>query len=113
MVYNAPVPTGFKSFLERWAISTLAVLITSYLCSHVHWKEPKDLVIAALFLGILNSLFRPLKLLTMILTLGVMTLVLNAFILLFVSYVMGQRFHVDGFMWAMWSGFLISFISLV
>jgi len=77
-------------------------------------------VIVALIFGVLNALIRPLlKVLTcplIILTLGLFTLVINAAMLLLLSWlagVLGVGFHVDGFIPAFWGGLVISIVSFV
>jgi putative membrane protein len=78
------------------------------------------LAIVALIFGVVNALIRPLlKVLTcplIILTLGLFTLVINAAMLLLVSWLAGVLsvgFHVDGFMSAFWGGLVISIVSFL
>ena len=95
-----------KLFLQRWLINTLAVLVATYIVPGISYARPIDLVVAALILGILNAILRPLLLLLslplLIFTLGLFTLVINALLLLLASKLVGEpHFHVDGF----WSAF--------
>lgn len=106
----------FKSFLQRWLINTLAVLVATYLVKGIHYEKPIDLLAATLILGILNAILRPvlmiLSLPLLIFTLGLFTLVINAILLLLVSWLMHGRFSVDGFWAAFWGALVISLVSI-
>ncbi len=107
-----------KSFLQRWLINTLAVLIAAYLLKGITYGKPLDLVVATLILGILNAFLRPLLMLLslplLIITLGLFTLVINAGLLLVVSTLMGPTsFHVDGFWTAFKGALIIAIVSVV
>lgn len=76
------------------------------------------LILVALVFGLVNFLVKPLvKLLTFplfILTLGLITLVVNALMLLLTSWLsdqLGLSFHVDGFWTAVLGGLIISVVS--
>ncbi|GAA2791581.1 phage holin family protein [Streptomyces showdoensis] len=76
------------------------------------------LVLVALVFGLVNFLVKPVvKLLTFplfILTLGLITLVVNALMLLLTSWLsdqLGLSFHVDGFWTAVLGGLIISVVS--
>lgn len=90
--------------LLRWLISALALLALPYVISGIELKSFYIALIAAVLLGLVNAVIRPiLILLTLpvtILTLGLFILVINALLFWFVgSFVEG--FHVSGF----WAGF--------
>ena len=81
-------------FLIRWFVTGLAILLTSYLLPGVQVASTGALIMAALVLGLLNAVVRPvLVFLTLpftLLTLGLFLLVLNALMLwLAVSLVPG------------------------
>jgi putative membrane protein len=109
----------FKLFLQRWIISTLAVLIAAFvLRGRIEYGNWVDLVIATLVLGLLNSFLRPLLLLLslplLVVTLGLFTIVINAVLLLLVSALLGrEHFHVAGFWAAFWGALIISIVSLL
>ncbi|MBA4148702.1 MAG: phage holin family protein [Verrucomicrobia bacterium] len=109
--------SGSKSFLQRWLISTVAVLVATYIIPGIHYAGWLDLLVATLLLGILNTFLRPilmvLSLPFLILTLGLFTLVINAVLLLLVSWMLGPKFQVDGFWWAFLGALVISIISLL
>lgn len=76
------------------------------------------LIIVALLFGLVNFLVKPVvKLLTLplfILTLGLITLVINALMLLLTSWLADQfdlSFHVEGFWTAVLGGLIISIVS--
>lgn len=90
--------------LLQWLISALALLALPYVISGIQLKSFYIALIAAVLLGLVNAVIRPiLILLTLpvtILTLGFFILVINALLFWFVgSFVEG--FHVSGF----WAGF--------
>jgi putative membrane protein len=66
----------------RWIVSALAVMATAYIVPGVHITNFWTALIAALIIGLVNALVRPiLLLLTLpinVLTLGLFTLVVNA-----------------------------------
>ena len=116
-----------KDFLQRWLINTLAVLVAVYVVGGLHdrhWLEQTityrghaDVVIAALVLGILNALLRPLLLLLslplLLFTLGLFTLVINALLLWLTGALLRPVFVVEGFWPAFWGALVISIVSLV
>jgi putative membrane protein len=111
------MPPGLKSFLQRWLVNTLAMLVVVELVQvkGIHFHTNSDLLTAALLLGILNAFLRPLLLLLslplLIFTLGLFTLVINALLLYFVGN-LWDGFHVDSFRAAFWGALVISLVSL-
>lgn len=81
-------------------------------------KKIGTLLVVALLFGLVNFLVKPLvKVLTFplfILTLGLITLVVNALMLLLTSWLAGKldlSFHVEGFWTAVLGGLIISVVS--
>ncbi|MFE1308174.1 phage holin family protein [Streptomyces sp. NPDC058755] len=81
-------------------------------------KKAGTLIVVALIFGLVNFLVKPIvKVLTFplfLLTLGLITLVVNALMLLLTSWVCGKldlSFHVDGFWTAVLGGLIISIVS--
>ncbi|MER5716618.1 phage holin family protein [Streptomyces sp. NPDC002132] len=81
-------------------------------------KKVGTLIAVALLFGLVNFLVKPLvKVLTFplfVLTLGLITLVVNALMLLLTSWLAGKLdlgFHVDGFWAAVLGGLVISVVS--
>ena len=106
-----------KSFLQRWLINTLAVLLAVQMVKGIHFRDPGLLapVLTALLLGILNAFIRPILVVfalpLLILTLGLFMLVINALMLCFVSWLMHPYFQVDTFGAAVLGALIISLIS--
>ena len=100
--------------LLRWLILTAAILIASHVIEGIEVHGVWSAFLGAAFLGILNALFRPiLIILTLplnILTLGLFTFVINAFLLKMVSGVI-SGFEVHGFWPAVFGSFIISIVS--
>ncbi|AMY11161.1 Membrane protein of unknown function [Luteitalea pratensis] len=104
------------SFLVHWAIVAASLWVAAYLIPGVHVGSVSALLIAALMLGLVNALVRPiLTILTLpitILTLGLFYLVVNgvAFALA-ASLVPG--FEIAGFGSAILGALLVSLVSSV
>jgi putative membrane protein len=110
-----------RHLLLRWIINAIALAVAATFVSGIHvdggWLV---LALVALIFGLVNALIRPVvALLTcplIILTLGLFTLVINAAMLLFASWIaglLGIGFTVDGFWPAFWGGLVISIVSFV
>ena len=101
--------------LTRWLVITVAILVAAtVLRKGIHVDSLTTAIIAAGILGIINAFLRPvLLILTLpltILTLGVFTFVLNAFMLLLVAYFV-PGLEIDGFSWAFLGALIISIVS--
>jgi len=109
-----------KRFLQSWVINTLAVgLACLILHNHIQYKDhnPAYLFAAALLLGILNSVLKPiitfLALPLLVLTLGLFMFVINALLLYFVGFLLSPYFSVDTFGSAFLGALIISIVSVV
>jgi putative membrane protein len=107
---------GWKSFLQRWLVTTIGVLAAAGIVDGVRADSMVALLATSLLLGILNAFLRPILLLLslplLILTLGLFTLVINALLLYFVANLV-KGFYVADF-WAAFKGaVLISIISVL
>jgi putative membrane protein len=102
--------------LVRWAISALSVYAAAFLVPGVSIDNPWSAFIAALVIGLVNALVRPiLLLLTLpinILTLGLFTLVINALMFWFASTI-AKGFHVAGFSAAFFGALVYWIVSWV
>ncbi len=105
-----------KSFLARWLVNTVAVMVAANVIKGIGFDTLWGLLVASLLLGIFNALLRPLLLLLslplVILTLGLFTLVINALMLYFVGQLV-KSFHVADFWAAFWGALVVSLVSLV
>lgn len=90
--------------LVTWLIASLLILAVSYLLPGIVVTGFVPALLAALALGVVNAFIKPLLiLLTLpinILTLGLFTLVINALLVMLVSYLV-PGFDVGGFWWAL------------
>lgn len=105
-----------RSFFQRWAINTVAVLVACYVVKGVRYEDAASLFIASLLLGILNTFLRPLLILLtlpiFLLTLGLFTLFINALLLYFTGYLLRPHFYVEDFKSAFWGALVISLVAL-
>lgn len=104
--------------MQGWLINTLAVLVTVVILrGHIRYSQPMDVFIASLLLGVLNAFIRPfimyMALPLLLFTLGLFMLVINAALLYLVDAIMGGRFQVDSFGWAVLGAAIISIVSVV
>jgi putative membrane protein len=100
----------------RWFISALALLAVAYLYSGVEIDGIFAALIAALVLGLVNALIRPvLVLLTLpvtLLTMGLFIFVINALLFWFVAELV-DGFEVRDFMAALIGSLMYSVIALL
>ena len=103
-----------KGLLIRWLVLTISIILTSYLLDGIVVRSFSSALFAALVLGILNALFRPILIVITlpinILTLGLFTFVINALLLKMVSGVV-PGFYVLGFWSAVFGSLIISLVS--
>ena len=104
------------TLLIRWLANTVALFVVVTIVPGFHYGSVLNLLVAALVLGLLNAIVRPiLVLLTFpltILTLGLFLIVLNALMLeLTASVVPG--FDIAGFGWALVGAIVLGIVSLV
>lgn len=97
-------------FFARLVFAALGLALAAYLLLGVSYNGIVDLLIAALLLGVVNAILRPiLFVLTLpftIITLGLFLLVLNAAMIGLVAWML-PGFTVDGF----WSGIMAAIIT--
>jgi putative membrane protein len=102
--------------LLTWVVNAVALIALPYVFSGIHVADFKTAMIAALVLGLINTLIRPiLVLLTLpatILTLGLFIFVINGLLFWFVGS-LDLGFRVDGFWTAVLGAVVYSVISWV
>jgi putative membrane protein len=100
--------------ITRWLIITVAILLSSMFIPGIRIDSLATAVIAAGLLGIINVVIRPIFIiLTLplnILTLGLFSFVINAFLLKLVAFFV-QGFEVDGFLAALFGALVISLVN--
>jgi putative membrane protein len=109
---------GIKTFIQRWIITTLAVLVAVYIVPGIQFRGGSlwTPFMASLVLGILNAFIRPILMFFalpfLIVTLGLFTLVINALLLYLVGLILGDYFVVDSFGSAFLGSLIISVVSV-
>jgi len=102
--------------IYRITINIIAIAIASFLFKHVEIDSFWILVLAAIILTIFNLLLKPILMIislpVIMLTLGVGYFIINALILLLVSYLL-DGFYIDGFWVAIGISLFISIINVV
>lgn len=97
-----------------WILNAVTLLIVAYLLPGISLASFGSALIAALVLGLLNTLVKPvLVLLTLpitVVTLGLFLLVLNALLFWFAGSIL-KGFQVQGFWWALAGAIVYSLIS--
>lgn len=101
-------------FLLRAAITALGLWVASELLSGVTFDEPAKLILAAVVLGVVNAVVRPLAfILTLpitVVTLGLFLLVLNAGMVSLVAWLV-PGFQISGFWTAVGAALIVSLVS--
>ncbi len=101
--------------LLRLLISSAVILVTAYILPGVHVDSIWTALLVAVVLALLNFFLRPLLVILTIpftiITLGLFLLVINAVIILIADHLIGQRFEVDGFWWALLFSLIISLVN--
>ncbi|MFG2528628.1 phage holin family protein [Streptomyces sp. NPDC048516] len=113
-----------KHFLVKTIANAAALAVAIWLLKDITLtgentgRKILTLILVALIFGLVNFLVKPVvKLLSLplfILTLGLITLVVNALMLLLTSWLAGKAdlaFHVDGFWTALLGGVIISIVA--
>jgi putative membrane protein len=104
-----------RSFLQRWAVNTLGVLVAANVVNGIQYDNVLGLLLASLLLGVLNAFVRPLLILfalpLLIVTLGLFVLFINGFLLYAVGGLL-KGFHVESFRAAFLGALVISLVSM-
>ena len=99
------------SSLIKWLSSALAVYFTAALIPGIRVKSFLWALIAALIIGFLNTIIKPIlqffSFPLLIITLGLFSVVINAFLLWSAGAIL-TGFEVDGFWPAVWGSIVIS-----
>ena len=99
------------SWIIRFLLNGLAILLTAYLLPDAEVDDYGTALIVALLLTISNIVVKPILIVLTIpitvITLGLFLLVINAFIILMVDYLV-DGFTVGGFWWALLFSLILS-----
>lgn len=106
-----------RFILIRLIINAVALWVADYLIEGIHLEgDPWQIVIVALIFGIVNAFIKPvIKFFAfpfIILTLGLLTLVINA-LMLMLTAAMTDILRIDGFVPALLGSIVISLVSMV
>lgn len=105
-----------RELLVKWVVNSTALLVVVHIVSGVTVANWTTMFVAALVLGLLNAFLRPfLIILTLpvtVLTLGLFTLVINAFLFYLAAHLV-RGFHVAGFWQAFVAAFVFSIVSFL
>ena len=102
--------------ITRWLLTALALIITAKIVPGIHFDNTMALFIAALVLGLVNAIVRPILIFftlpLTLLTLGLFILVINAAAFGLAAYFV-PGFDVNGFMPAFLGALLVSILSTI
>ena len=105
-----------RGFLIRTLISALGLWIAAKLIPSMHFDGAGTLLLAAVLLGVVNAVVRPVFLLLTlpitVLTLGLFLLVVNAAMLALVAAMLGG-FTLTGFWSALFGALIVSLVGWV
>lgn len=97
-----------------WVLNALALLTVANFMPGIHLGGFADAMVAALFLGLVNTLIRPLLILftlpVTVLTMGLFIFVINGLLFWFIGSVL-RNFVVDGFWFGVGGAVLYSVFS--
>ena len=111
-----------NKFLIKWIVNSLAVWAAVSIVGGINHQATDwvSIIALGLILTLVNAIVRPLAKLVgclpIILTLGLFTLVINAFLFWLTGYIgqaFGVGFTVDGFWPAFLGGLVVSVVSIV
>lgn len=109
-------PSDMQGLVIRWLVSAAALYVTDLIVSGIEIHGIFPLLFAAVTIGVLNAVVRPLILLLTlplnIITLGLFTLVVNAGMLWMAAKVV-VGFEVHGFWAALGGWILMSFFTML
>ena len=108
--------SAIQAFLLRAAFASLGLWLATRLLSGLSFRDAQTLIIAALMLGVMNAVVRPLIImLTLpitIVTMGLFLLVVNAAMLGLVAWLV-DGFKVDGFGTALAASLIVSLCTAI
>jgi putative membrane protein len=103
------------SFIINLLVSALVVFGLANILPGVSIKGYGSAIIVAIVIGLLNAVVKPLlniiSLPITVLTLGLFSFVITAIIILLASAIMGDSFHVDGFLYALLFGVVLGIVN--
>lgn len=105
-----------KKLLLHWIVSALFLYVLAFLFSGIAISGPIAAIIAAIVLGLVNAIIKPIlqfiSLPITFLTLGLFSLVINAVVLILVSWLV-PGFVVVGFWTAFFAAIVLSLLNTI
>lgn len=105
-----------QQLLIRWLVNSTALLVVAHVVSGIALDNWLTVFVAAVVLGLLNTFLRPLLILltlpVTVLTLGLFTLFINAFLFYLASHLV-RGFQVAGFGQAFIGALVFSIVSFL
>jgi putative membrane protein len=106
----------FESFLFRLIGNFISIMLISYGFSGINVSSLSNAILAAVILGLINAFIKPVVfIITLpinILSLGLFTLLINAFMLKVVDWII-PGFRIEGFLTALFGALTVSIVSTV
>ena len=103
-------------FLAHCAITAVSLWLASFIFHGISFTSKKSLFVAALLLGLVNGIIRPVVIILTIpltlVTFGLFLLVINALMMLLVSALV-PGFRVSGFWTAFFASIFVTILSLL
>ncbi len=100
--------------LASWLINALALYVTDFIISGISFENWQTLFVAALVIGIINTLIKPVALLITlpitILTLGIFALIVNTAMLALAAQIV-PGFNIAGFWSAFFGAIVLAIVS--
>ncbi|HET8859232.1 phage holin family protein [Marivirga sp.] len=104
------------NFLIKLLLSSLAVIVSSYILPGAHVEGFFDALVVSLFLALFSATLKPLLIILTIpvtvFTLGFFLLVINALMIMLADYVV-DGFYVEGFWWALLFGVILAIVNSI
>lgn len=102
------------NILLNWLLNAVAIMVSAYVLLGIHVRDFVTALVLAVVLGIINAVLKPiLIILTLpinIITLGLFTFVINAFLVILASKLV-SGFTVDNFWWALAFSLVLSLVN--
>ncbi len=116
--FGGEKPSFFSGrYWSKVLIMSLSIIITTYIFNLAEISSPISAIFAAIVISVLNAFIKPMLVLfslpLMVLSLGLFNLIINAFIVMFTSAILGDRFIVDGFGKAFLFSIVITIIAFL
>ena len=108
---------NWRFLLVRILVNALALAVTAAVTPKIYFvdKTISNWVLMALMLGVLNALLKPvLQFLTLqfiFVTYGLVIVLVNALLLLLLSFLFPARFAVDNLLWALVGGLVLGLVG--